>query len=83
MLIDRPCSSHLLYSTLNALWESILCIKLHLSSTIERDGLLVEFPAIAVHSSFSYAYSITSSNSMRLRGLLDTTLSSVNVGQTL
>ena len=41
--------AHLSYSTptLLHLWESILRINLHLSSTIERDGLLVQFPASA------------------------------------
>ena len=38
---------HLLYSTPNALWESILRIKLHLQSTIHPRWSLVQFPASA------------------------------------
>ena len=81
--INRPCSSHLQYSTPNALWESILGIKLHLSSTIKLDGLLVQASAMALRSAESALRSSCTLDSAQLNVDLDTTLSSVNVGQTL
>ena len=78
--------AHLLYSTPTCfllLWESILRIKLHLQSTINSDGLLVQFALM--RSDESALRSCSNSALDCLRGLLDnsSTLSSVNVGQTL
>ena len=82
--IDWSCSSCTSSTRLRRLllWESILRIKLHLSSTIERDGSLVEFPARPHRSFLRVIHSIRSFNSTQLDDL-DSTLSSVNVGQTL
>ena len=70
--------AHLLYSTPYVLWELILCIKLHLSSTIQHDGLL----GCTKRSDPPNRSSIRSSDSAAQLNvdLLDTTLSSVNVG---
>ena len=52
------------------LWESILRIKLHLSSTIELDGLLVQFPASADSAPHRRFFLYNSLDAMRLVDLL-------------